>query len=278
MRALTLFVCLLLQPSFFFAQKTVQESTTTQSNQEVNFDFRRANVKFTTWNKNEIEITGTASVNVGENDDAFDIEINRNNGSLNIRTYLKDEKKIPKMIVMSKDGVKTYKKMDKGNKDWRGWDNISDDGKGYDYVSVGIITEIELEIKVPQNIELNIKSKYGNVDIEDFQGELYAKNTHGYINAVFSKPVRNNIQLMSTHDFVDVSMPSNSNADLELRSSHGDIMTDMNLNFPEDQDWTDKKSCRNKNKIVANLNSGGTQVHLKSTHNNVYLRENKLTN
>ncbi|MEM6966825.1 MAG: DUF4097 family beta strand repeat-containing protein [Bacteroidota bacterium] len=275
MKAFYLFVVVLLQSSLLFAQRTIQQSTSIQPNQEVNFDCRRANVKFTTWNKNEIEITGTASVNMGEHDDAFEVEIKRKNGSLEIRTFLKEEEDIPKMIIMSKDGMKTYKRMDQGDK---GWDNVVADGKGYDYVSIGIITEIELEIKVPQNIELNITAKYGNVDIKDFQGALYAKNTHGYINAIFSKTIRNNVQLMSTHDFVDVSMPSSSQVDLELKSSHGDIYTDMNLNFSKDQNWTDQKSCTNKNRIVAKLNSGGVQVNLKSTHYNDYLRENKLTN
>jgi len=145
-------------------------------------------------------------------------------------------------------------------------------------VNIGIITEIELEVKLPQNIAMNIKSKFGDIDIENFQGELYAKNTHGHINAVFSKPLRKDVKLYSTHNFVDVSVPSNSKLNVDLKSSHGEMLTDLYLEFQQGVGGKNNSCSSSKSRIVANLNGGGTNLKLKATHNNVYLREYKMNN
>ena len=255
------------------AQKTIEKTISTQPGDEVSFNFKRADVKFTAWNKNEISITGTALVNMGENNDAFTVEAKQKDGEWKISTFLKDEKNLPKMIEMSKDGVKTYQKVDTKD-NWRGWDNVVD-GKKYDYVSYGILTDIKLEIKVPQNIIMNIKSKFGDIDIVNFEGKLEARNTHGYIDASFSKPPKNDVYIKSTHDFVDVSIPRNTAMDVLLKSSHGDMMTNVDLNVDAEKDG--KKSHHPK-KVSAKLNGGGKNLVLISTHDNVYLREYKMNN
>ena len=281
MRTILIVVSILLCASFSYAQKSVSKTITTKSGQEVNFNFARADVKITTWNKNEISISGTAKINNGENDDAFTIKVKEVDGEWNISTFLKNECDIPRMISMTKDGVTTYRKVDKKKNMWDGWDNLTEQGEKYDNVNIGIITEIELEIKVPQNIAMNIKSKFGGIDIEDFQGELYAKNTHGHINAIFSKPIRKDVQLSSTHNFVDVSVPSNSQLNVDLKSSHGEMLTDLDLDFQQGVGGKNGKmnSCSSsRNRIVANLNGGGANLKLKATHNNIYLREYKMNN
>lgn len=281
MRTILITVSILLFASLNYAQKSISKTINTNSGQEVNFDFDRANVKFTTWNKNEISISGTAKINNGENDDAFTIKVKEIDGEWNISTFLKNECDIPRMISMTKDGVTTYRKVDKKKNKWDGWNNLSEQGGKYDNVNIGIITEIELEIKVPQNIAMNIKSRFGDVDIKNFQGELYAKNTHGHINAIFSKPIRKDVTLYSTHNFVDVSVPSNSQLNVDLKSSHGEMLTDLDLDFQQGIGGKNKKmsSCSSsKNRIVANLNGGGTNLKLKATHNNIYLREYKMNN
>ncbi|MFT6319236.1 MAG: hypothetical protein ACJAT4_000153 [Granulosicoccus sp.] len=281
MKTILIAVSILLCASFSYAQKSVSKTITTKSGQEVNFDFDRADVKITTWNKNKITISGTAKINNGEDDDAFTIKVKEIDGEWNISTFLENEGDIPRMISMTKDGVTTFKKMDKKNNNWNGWDNLTAQGEEYDHVNIGIITEIKLEIKVPQNIAIKIKSKFGGVDIENFQGELYAKNIHGHINAIFSKPICKDVQLSSTHNFVDVSVPSNSQLNVELKSSHGEMLTDLDLDFQQGAGGKNGKmnSCSSsKNRIVANLNGGGANLKLKATHNNIYLREYKMNN
>lgn len=278
MRTIFISVIVLLFVSVNYAQKSVEKTINTKSDQEVNFDFDRADVKISTWNKNKISISGTAKINNGEYDDAFTIKVKEIDGEWNISTFLKNEGDIPRMISMTKDGVTTYRKVDKKKNMWDGWNNLSEQGEKYDNVNIGIITEIELEIKVPQNIAMNIKSKFGDIDIENFQGELYAKNTHGHINATFSKPLKRDVQLSSTHNFVDVSVPSNSQLNVDLKSSHGEMLTDLDLDFQQGVGGKNKSCSSSKNRLVANLNGGGANLKLKATHNNIYLREYKMNN
>lgn len=277
MRTILITVSILLSTSVSYAQKNVSKTINTKSGQVVNFNFDRADVNFTTWDKNEVYISGTAKVNNGENDDAFTIKIEENDGTWNVRTFLKNESDIPRMISMTKDGVTTYRKVNKEKNMWDGWNNLSEQGGKYDYVNIGIITEIELEVRVPQNIEMKIMAKFGDIDIENFAGELHVKTTHGHINAIFPNPIKNDVNIASTHNFVDVSIPSDSKLSVNLKSSHGEMLTDLDLEFPELVTQKKKNNCStsSRNTIVANLNGGGANLNLKATHHNVYLREYK---
>lgn len=273
MRTILITVSILLCASFSYAQKNISKTINIESGQDVNFNFDRANVNFTTWDKNEISITGTAKINNGENDDAFTIKIEKYEDVWNIRTFLKNECDIPKMISMTKDGVTSYQKVTKEKNTWNGWDNLSEQGGKYDQVSIGIITEIKLEVKVPQDIKLMAMAKFGDIGIENFTGELHLKTTHGHVNAIFSKPIKNNISIASTHNFVDVSIPSNSKLNVALKSSHGEMLTDLDLDF--NTVGRDENNSSHKSRIMASLNGGGANLKLKATHNNVYLREYK---
>jgi|TARA_B110000967_G_C18419014_1_gene332909 hypothetical protein len=80
---------------------------------------------------------------------------------------------------------------------------------------------------------------------------------------------------------VDVSVPSNSQLNVDLKSSHGEMLTDLDLDFQQGAGGENGKmsSCSlSKNRIVANLNGGGANLKLKATHNNIYLREYKMNN
>ena len=89
-------------------------------------------------------------------------------------TFLKNECRLPKLVETSKDGVKTYRKVDENANNWDGWNNAQ--GGDYDYINVGVVTDIQLEIKIPRNVELTIKSHKGDVDIENFDGKIYAES------------------------------------------------------------------------------------------------------
>ncbi|MFK8009198.1 MAG: DUF4097 family beta strand repeat-containing protein [Saprospiraceae bacterium] len=273
MRTILISVSVLLCASFSYAQKNISKTINTKLGQGINFNFDRADVNFTTWDKNEISITGTAKINNGENDDAFTIKIEKYDDVWNIRTFLKNECDLPKMISMTKDGVTSYLRVDKKN----GWNNSSAEGVQYDQVSIGIITEIKLEVKVPQDVKLMAMAKFGDIDIENFTGELHLKTTHGHINAIFPNPIKNNVSIASTHNFVDVSILSSSRLNVDLKSSHGEMLTDLDLEFPEfvTRKKKNARSSSSKNRIIANLNGGGANLYLKATHNNVYLREYK---
>ena len=77
-------------------------------------------------------------------------------------------------------------------------------------------------------------------------------------------------------------MPSDTKANLKLRSSHGDMFTDFNIDKGvKSQNVKSPKSKKNncgscdKDRILGGINGGGVLIDLYSSHNNIYLRKKK---
>lgn len=120
--------------------------------------------------------------------------------------------------------------------------------------------------------EIDIQCTFGNIELEDITGPALVHNVHGKINVKFSKVnPKNPISITSVHGDVDVTMPAKTPANLEMKSSHGEIYTDMDIAFNN----TNKDNLRqiSGNQILGKLNGGGVEIHLESTHSNIYLRK-----
>lgn len=121
------------------------------------------------------------------------------------------------------------------------------------------------------NNEIEIQARFGDIQLEDVTGPALIHNVHGKINAKFTKVnPKNPISITSVHGDVDVSLPSKTPANLDLKSSHGEIYTDMDIAFDNARDNMRQISG---NRIAGKLNGGGVEIHLESTHNNIYLRK-----
>jgi DUF4097 and DUF4098 domain-containing protein YvlB len=119
--------------------------------------------------------------------------------------------------------------------------------------------------------EIEIKATFGDIQLEDVTGPALINNVHGKIYAKFSKVnPKNPISITSVHGDVDVSLPAKTPANLDLKSSHGEIYTDMDIAFDNVRDNMRQISG---NRIAGKLNGGGVEIHLESTHNNIYLRK-----
>ena len=260
-----------------FAQIKINETIATKANQEVYFKLDRPDVVFKTWNKNEIQIRGTVSINNGKNDDAFNLIVDRDGGEIIIETDIENECKLPKMISAEKNGEKIYLGTTKAYS--LDWDALKEEHNGeLDNINIGVLVEAKFEVMIPKNIELHVKSKFGDIVINDFYNELNVKTTHGGIDVIFSEMPKRMVSLASTHGHVDVSVPKNAKLDMELNTSHGEILTDLDLDVSRNdgRGGRNHNSCSsNKNRIAAKFNGGGTEMALKSTHDNVYLRELK---
>jgi hypothetical protein len=120
--------------------------------------------------------------------------------------------------------------------------------------------------------EIDIQCRFGNIELEDITGPAIVHNVHGKINVKFSKVnPKNPISITSVHGDVDVTLPTKTPANLEMKSSHGEIYTDMDIAFNN----TNKDNMRqiSGNQILGKLNGGGVEIHLESTHSNIYLRK-----
>ena len=84
---------------------------------EMHFDYPEL-VKVSTWDKNEISIQGTVSINAGENDDAFELLTSSTGNSVSIRNEIKNMKDLPhritivdgaqKIVFRNKEELKKY--------------------------------------------------------------------------------------------------------------------------------------------------------------------------
>jgi lia operon protein LiaG len=119
--------------------------------------------------------------------------------------------------------------------------------------------------------EIEIDSRFGNIELEDITGPALIHNVHGRINVKFAKVnPKNPISITSVHGDVDVTLPAKTPANLELKSSHGEIYTDMDIAFNNSKENMRQISG---NRIEGKLNGGGVEIYLESTHSNIYLRK-----
>ena len=119
--------------------------------------------------------------------------------------------------------------------------------------------------------EVEVNTNVGRINMKDVTGPITAHSNVGPINIEFSKVSQSSpITISSSTSEIDVTIPSNTKADLELKTN-GTVYTNFNIEVP-----TPKKGMRNVSgikKIVSPLNNGGVKIKLKSSMGNIYLRK-----
>ncbi len=146
------------------------------------------------------------------------------------------------------------------------------------------------EIFLPKNQNVSVKSTWaGDIEIDGFSGEVEAdaklngsieitnvngpvtaNALNGEITVEFGAVKQNSpISIYTTNGAVDITMPSNTPADLALSTTNGDIYTNFDIKR-EEKDGLKSISGR---KVRASINNGGVNISLKSTNGNIYLRK-----
>ncbi len=239
-------LCLLSFTSF--TQTTIKETIKAIPGKDLKLSFKYPKiVKITTWEKNEIEITGDVNINNGRNDEAFQITTNEDQDFLFISSSIKDHDDLPKMKVIvigetkyffdSKESEAAIKKLKE-----------SEGSNQNTYSMYGVIKEITLEVKIPRNIKLSVDAKHGLVEL---------------------KGVSSAVKINSKFGGIDMSILPSSRKNLEISTRFGEIYT--NLDFALNQQSNEK---RNHWEVVkGTLNGGGTPCELASKFGNIYIRK-----
>lgn len=122
---------------------------------------------------------------------------------------------------------------------------------------------------LPNEVEASLL--HNGVVIENCTGPMAISSVHGSIDAVFNDIAQENaISLYSVHDHVDVSVPANAKANFKLNTAWGEMFTDLDLDYGDEEDGMKKVS---RKKVVGKFNGGGVDFNITSTHNNIYLRK-----
>jgi len=116
--------------------------------------------------------------------------------------------------------------------------------------------------------EIEIQSTGSDIELKDITGPIVANTTSGDITVVFSQLSQEGpTSISNTSGFIDVTMPANAKANLELSSISGDIYTDMDLKSSDGMKQVGGSS------IKAAINGGGVEVSLRTISDDIYLRK-----
>src|SRR5687768_15104487 len=105
-RSITLIIALIISVEEY-AQTPVNKTIPVKSGQQIHLHFDYPMVIVSTWDGNEISVQGLASINNGENDDAFILESSSNGNIINITSRIKDIRNLPERVTVIRDGQKT---------------------------------------------------------------------------------------------------------------------------------------------------------------------------
>lgn len=222
------------------AQTPVNKTVPIKSGQKLvmHFDYPEL-IKVTTWDKNEIAVGGTASINMGENDNAFVLENSENGNVVKINSYIKDMKNLPQVYVIHAEGKKHLFRDKAEMKKF-----MAEHGR-YDYMSNGPEIDIILEIKVPKGVETRVESVYGMVEIKDFMGPLTVDATYGG---------------------VDAALQETSMGELIAETNYGQIYSNLSVKFESTEE-------RDFHTYVSAKPGKGPRYEFESKYGNVYLRK-----
>jgi len=236
-----LFLPLLFVGVGVFSQTPISKTIAIQSGQTItmHFDYPKL-IKVSTWDKNEISITGTININGGENDDAFSLESSSDNKVVSITGEIRNIKSLPHRITVWHNGQKM---MFRTEEDYKKYE--SEHGHNYNQMNWGTDFDIFLVIKVPKNVETKVLSTYGTIEIKDFTGPLVAESTYGGVDAALSEKLV---------------------GDLKAEVSYGEIYTNFDSKFTGSE-------FRDFHTVVNAKPGNGPRYSFESKYGNVYLRK-----
>ncbi|HNP19244.1 MAG TPA: hypothetical protein PKL31_12465 [Fulvivirga sp.] len=235
--------------NFALCQTRINKTIATKNGQNVSMNFTWPDlIQVNTWDKNEIKIEALVSINQGQNDGAFKLQMDEAGGSLNIYSEIENHETLPKKIMIRSGGEEYFFNTDDRNSPEVVRFLEEKGSSGYEFMNYGVIKDIKLVVHVPANINLDIYSKYGMVEVVGYTGNLHVHSKFGG---------------------VDVTVPVAKNT-IKAGTKFGKKYTNLDQKFdviafgdsPGKWDWV---SCA--------INGGGAEQEFKSEFGNIYIRK-----
>lgn len=223
------------------AQTPINKNFSANNNQKVflKFDYPEL-IKISTWDKNEIQISGTININDNENNNAFLIKDSKDGNSLVVEGTVPDIENLPHKITVKHEGKKLSFKTREEYQEFCKANNVT-----FNTVNTGVEIHIELEIKVPKSLQTQIESKYGIIEVKNFGGEITATSTYGSVDATI---LQKNIGKITAETF------------------YGQVYSNLDSKFTG-KDFDDFHT------LLTSTLGNGPQYYLKSQYGNIYLRK-----
>lgn len=245
----TIFIILLTLSSQLFAQSTVEKTFPIQSARELSLEFDHPNLSIQTWDKNEVLIKGTVSINNGENNSAFELQSSNDGGLLRINSFIRDKENLPRQITI-KRGEQEYVFKANDFNDPKVQKFLEENKGDYDYMSSGTLIDIDLQVFVPRNFKTSVDSKFGMVEFKQFDAPLRIVAKHGKVDATIAPGI----------------------GELTVRSRFGEIMSNLDIKFDEHPLDRNYRKHNQWTEITAHVGKGQSYF-IESKFGTVYLRK-----
>jgi hypothetical protein len=145
------------------------------------------------------------------------------------------------------------------------------------------IHDIHAEVNTTYHVknfmgESEIMALNSELKMENISGPVVANATNGNVEIVFSRmtPDKPN-SIVSVNGYVDVTMPNNTGADLEMNTVNGEAYTDWEIEVDKDASSAMPMGMGNMNmfNVAGKINGGGIPVTIHSVNGDIYLRKGK---
>jgi DUF4097 and DUF4098 domain-containing protein YvlB len=137
-----------------------------------------------------------------------------------------------------------------------------------------------------ENVEgdIEVSNVNGSVTLNSVAGSVIAGTTNGSVRATLTRVTdAREMAFTSLNGTVDVTLPPTTKANLRLRSDHGDVYSDFDVQLaPASAPTVQETSSSNgryrinrNRSIVGTINGGGPEFEMRTFNSNVYVRKGK---
>jgi hypothetical protein len=131
--------------------------------------------------------------------------------------------------------------------------------------------------------ELSVSNTNGGITLNNVGGTVHAGTTNGSVRATLTRVTEAKEMAFTSHNgTVDVTLPSNTRANLRLRSDNGDVYSDFDVQIApaaavvqESRSTNGRYRISRNRSIVGAINGGGPEFELRTFNSNVYVRRGK---
>lgn len=235
-----------------WSQSNIEESFDLKGSDNVELSFKWPQlIKVQNWEGNVVKITGSVLINNGDANDRFQLKAKYIDNELIIQSNIDGIEDLPKKIMVKRDGMSYY--FDTNN-----WDDpevrkfMNDKGQtANEYVTRGVIKEIEINVYLPKSVQAKINAKYGLVELNDLESSIDVNAKYGGI---------------------DAALGSSGTTSLEARTRYGEIYSDLPYDLSSNNDSFN--DYHDKWTVVTYQGKKGSAV-LESKYGSVYLRQKR---
>jgi DUF4097 and DUF4098 domain-containing protein YvlB len=132
--------------------------------------------------------------------------------------------------------------------------------------------------------DLDVHNTNGGITLNSVAGSVVAVTTNGSVRATLTQvAAQKDMAFTSLNGNVDVTLPPSTKANLRLRSDHGDVYSDFDVQLQPQSAPTVQENTRGDGRyrinrtrsVVGTINGGGPEFELRTFNSNVYVRKGR---